>query len=611
MDGWTGNILRVDLSSGEYAVEELDPETAEKFVGCQGIASKMLFDEIDPTIDPLSDDNKLIFSAGPITGTGGACGSRAMWVAKSPLTGTIGFANTGGYWPAEVRYAGYDMIIFEGKAPSPVYLWIEDDEVELRDADYLWGKEVEETERLIREEIENLWTAQEIRIACIGPAGEQRALIAGIMNDQNRAAGRGGLGAVMGSKNLKAIATRGTKSVTIANPKIFREAIAKALEGIRTTPITGESWPIAGSASSVELYNEAGLVPYRNFQQMAVDGGMTKVTGYALSEKYLVRKRSCFACPMACGGPCIVNEGRYAGRSDRPEYETHALMTAQLGVLNDPAFLLKTNSLCNSLGLDTISAAGTIATAMELFERGHIPESDIGYPLIFGNADAVIDCLKKMATREGFGDLLAQGGHRLAENYSHTEYFMGTKKMEFPAYEVRSAHGMALNLATSVRGACHNRGYTIAFEVLGSPEKVDAITEDGKAQLVFALQNLHAGVPDAGGICEFSFAGQPPPVMAAQIAAATGIDYTLEDLEKCGERIWNLQHLFNRKAGFTRADDTIPRRFLEEPAPAGPGKGTVVNLERMLKEYYEIRGWDEEGNPRPEKLQELGLEDYA
>jgi aldehyde:ferredoxin oxidoreductase len=263
------------------------------------------------------------------------------------------------------------------------------------------------------------------------------------------------------------------------------------------------------------------------------------------------------------------------------------------------------------MGLDTISAAGTIATAMELFERGHIPESDIGHKLNFGNAEAVIDLLQKMATREGFGDVLADGGYRLAEKYGHLEYFMGTKKMEFPAYEVRSAHGMALNLATSVRGACHNRGYTIAFEVVGLPEKVDPITEDGKAQLVFELQNLHAGVADAGGICEFSLLGQTPPTMAAQVAAATGIDYSLEDLEKTGERIWNLQKLFNIQAGFTKEDDTIPERFLKEPAPSGPGKGTVVDLDKMLKEYYEIRGWDEDGNPTPEKIAELGLEDYA
>ncbi len=611
MDGWVGKVLRVDLSSGDHMVEDLDLETAELFVGGQGIACKYLFDEIDPTVDPLSEENKLIYSSSALTATGAVCASRAWWVGKSPLTGTIGFACTGGYWPSEVKFAGYDMIIFEGKADAPVYLWIEDDEVEIRDAGHLWGKGVEETENLIRAEIENQWQAQETRIACIGPAGENLSLVAGIMNDKHRAAGRGGLGALMGSKNLKAVAVRGTKSVSIAKPDEFRKAVAKALGEIHNSPMTGETWPLAGSGSCVELYNEAGLVPYRNFQDMAVEGGVTKVTGYALAEKYLVRSRSCFSCPMACGGPCEVKEGKYAGRGDRPEYETHVLMTTHLGVLNDPEYLLKTNALCNNLGLDTISAAGTLATAMELFERGYIPESEIGHKLNFGNAEAVIDLLQKMATREGFGDVLADGGYRLAEKYGGLEYFMGTKKMEFPAYEVRSAHGMAINLATSVRGACHNRGYTIAFEVVGNPQKVDAITEEGKAQLVVSLQNLQAGVVDAGGICEFSLLGMTPPTMAEQIAAATGIDYSLEDLEKCGERIWNLQHLFNRKAGFNRDDDTIPKRFLEEPAPAGPGKGTVIDLEKMLKEYYEIRGWDEEGNPKPAKLAELGLEDYA
>ena len=611
MDGWVGNILRVDLSSGDYAVEDLDRETAELYVGGQGIACKYLFDEVDPTVDPLSEENKLIYSCSTLTGTGAVCGGRAWWVGKSPLTGTIGFACTGGYWPSEVKFAGYDMIIFEGKADDPVYLWIEDDEIELRDADHLWGKNVEETEELIRADIENQWVAQETRIACIGPAGENLSLIAGIMNDKHRAAGRGGLGALMGSKNLKAVAVRGTKSVTIAKPKEFKEAIATALKEIASSETSAEAFPQAGSGSCVELYNEAGLAPYRNFQDMAVEGGVTQVTGHALAEKYLIRNRSCFGCPMACGGPCEVKEGAYTGRGDRPEYETHVLMTTQLGILNDPAFLLKTNAICNEMGLDTISAAGTLATAMELFERGHIPESDIGHKLNFGNAEAVIDLLQKMATREGFGDVLADGGYRLAEKYGHPEYFMGTKKMEFPAYEVRSAHGMALNLATSVRGACHNRGYTIAFEILGNPEKVDALTEEGKGQLVFNLQNLHAGVADAGGLCEFSLLGQTPPTMAAQVAAATGVDYSLEDLEKCGERIWNLQKLFNMQAGFTKEDDTIPKRFTDEPAPSGPGKGTVVDIDKMLKDYYEIRGWDEDGNPTPEKIAELGLENYA
>mgnify|MGYP005662289567 CR=1 FL=1 len=311
----------------------------------------------------------------------------------------------------------------------------------------------------------------------------------------------------------------------------------------------------------------------------------------------------------ACGGPCVVKDPKYQGKGDRPEYETHALMTANLGVLNNPAFLLKTNFLCNQLGMDTISVSGTLATAMELFEKGILSEKDAGYKLHFGNGDAVIELITKMAMREGFGDVLAEGGYRLAERYGHPEIFMGVKKLECPAYDARSAHGMGLNLATSVRGACHNRGYTIAYEVLGIPEKVDPLAEKGKGALVKNIQDLSAGVVDAAGICEFSISGQTPHTMAAQLEAATGVGYTFEDLIKAGERIWNLQHIFNRRAGFTRKDDTIPKRWREEPAPAGPGKGTVVDIETMLKEYYKERGWDEEGNPTPEKLSQLGLEE--
>ncbi len=611
MDGWIGRILRVDLSSGDIGTEDLDPEIAEKFVGGQGIGCKILMDEIDPKIDPLSPENKLIYSCSALTGTGAVCGARAWWIAKSPLTGTIGYACTGGMWPSEVKFAGYDAIIFEGKADAPVYLWIEDDMVELRSAIDLWGKDVNETEKIIRDGIEKShWKGQEIRIASIGPAGENLVKFASIMNDKNRAAGRGGLGAVMGSKNLKAVVARGTQTVNIAKPEEFRKAIAKALQEIKTTPMTGESWPVSGSGGIVEFYNEAGLVPYRNFQTMAVEGGVSGITGQLLAEKFLIRNRSCFGCPMACGGPCEVKDGKYRGFGDRPEYETHALLTADIGVLNDPEFLLKVNSFCNSLGMDTISTAGTFATAMELYERGYITEQEAGCKLNFGNADAVIDLFPKIARREGFGDVLAEGGYRVAEKYGHPEYFMGVKKMEFPAYDSRSAHGMGLNLATATRGGCHGRGYTIAFEVIGHPVKMDPLTEEGKAQLVIDLQNLMAGIIDAAGICQFSILGQDPVTMAAQLAAATGIDgYTLEGVIKCGERIWNLQQVFNRRAGFTRKDDSLPKRMTEEPAPAGPGKGTVVDLERMLKEYYQLRGWDEEGNPTPEKLKELGLED--
>ncbi|RLA92216.1 MAG: aldehyde ferredoxin oxidoreductase, partial [Deltaproteobacteria bacterium] len=280
-----------------------------------------------------------------------------------------------------------------------------------------------------------------------------------------------------------------------------------------------------------------------------------------------------------------------------------------LGVLNNPAFLLKTNFLCNRLGMDTISVSGTLATAMELFEKGFLPEEDAGYKLNFGNAEAVIELITKTAMREGFGDVLAEGGYRLAEKYGHPEIFMGVKKLEFPAYDVRSAHGMGVQTATSTRGACHCRGYTIAPEILGLPEKVDQLSEKGKGALAKHMQDMTAGVIDASGICLFSILGQTPATMVAQLEAATGVGYTLENVEKAGERIWNLQHIFNRRAGFTRKDDTIPRRFREEPAPGGPGKGTVVDIEAMLNEYYKERGWDEEGNPTPEKLSELGLEE--
>ena len=607
MDGWVGKILRVDLESRDFAVEDLNPDFAREYIGGQGTATKILFDEIDPAIDGLSPENKLIFSTSPLTGTGAVSAARGVWAAKSPLTGAIAFSNTGGYFPSEVKFAGYDLIIFEGKADDPVYLSIEDDNVEIRDATDLWGKNAEETEDLIRAEIENPWIAAETRISCIGPAGENLVKIAAIMNDKHRAAARCGIGAVMGSKNLKAVAVRGTKGITIADPDGFRGAVENALKEVGSSMVASFAFPSYGSGSLVDLFNEIGILPHNNFQKM-VDKGANQISGQAIASQFLIRNRACFSCPLACGGPTEVKDTQFKGKGERPEYETHALMAASCGVYN-PAALIKGNSVCNEMGIDTMDMAGAIACAMELYEKGFLPEEDAGAKLNFGNADAMIELIEKTARREGIGEIIAEGGgSALAEKYGHPELFMGTKKMTFPAYDVRNANGMALGVATSTRGCCHNRNYTIAPEVLGMPEKMNPIGTAGKAGMVKEVQDMTASVMDAAGICLFSMVGQSPPSMFVQLNTATGAGYEFEELIKIGEKIWNLQKLFNLKAGLTKDDDTIPKRFLEEPATAGAGIGKVVDLDTMLTEYYQIRGWDENGVPSSEKLQELGLE---
>ena len=612
MDGWVGRILRVDLSSGDYEVEDLDPDFAEKYIGSQGTASKILLDEVDPTVDAFSPENKLVFSTGPVTGTGAVCGCRAVWATKSPLTGGIMFSNTGAYFPAEVKFAGYDIIIFEGKADEPVYVWIEDDQVEIRDANELWGKTVIETEEAIRSQIENKWVAKDTRICCIGPAGEKLVKVSAIMNDQHRAAARGGVGAVMGSKNLKAIAVRGSKGVTIAEPEKFQEAVQTALGMIKASPLGSEVFPALGSSSLVNPYNATGVLPHKNFQAMGAPEAAS-ISGEAVAEGFLIRNRGCFSCPLGCGGPAEVKEeGPFKGKGERPEYETNWI-AASCGVYNTPA-LLKFNALCNDLGIDTIDAGSIIACAMELSEKGYLPKEDVGMDLKFGDGEAFVKLLEQMSYRQGIGDVMAEGGQAFASKYGHPEIFINVKNMAVTAYDVRNCKGMSINFATSVRGACHNRGYSAAAEVVGIPEKLDPLTMEGKAPFVKFLQDMTAGVIDAPGICLFDMVALTPQSMYDQVIPAIGLDISFDDMVKIGERIWNVQRLFNLKAGLTPADDNLPKRFFEEPAAGGPNQGNTLGREEFeggMQQYYAMRGWDPKtGYPTKEKLTELGLEEY-
>jgi aldehyde:ferredoxin oxidoreductase len=381
MHGWAGKILRVDLSEKKCEIEDLDPNLAKTFLGGQGTASKILFDEIDPKVDGLSPENKLIFSTGPLTGTGAVTGSRGVWAAKSPLSGGIAFSNCGGYFPAEVKFAGYDMIILEGKAEKPVYLFIEDDKIEIKDARGLWGKTVSETGALIRAEIDNPIEAMDTRIACIGPAGENLVRISSIISDYHRAAARCGIGAVMGSKNLKAVAVRGTKSLTVADRKGFMKAVGTAIENSRTNPVTSEMFPLLGSSAGVNMFNAMGILPNNNFQKIATEQEAHQISGENVSGQYLIRNRACFGCPIGCGGPMEVKNEDSSVKGERPEYETHALLAASCGVY-DAAALIRGSNSCNELGIDTIDMGGAVATAMELYEKDCCPKKMPGQSLI-------------------------------------------------------------------------------------------------------------------------------------------------------------------------------------------------------------------------------------
>ncbi|WFA08769.1 aldehyde ferredoxin oxidoreductase family protein [Tissierella sp. Yu-01] len=605
MKGWTGKLIRVNLTEKTIKVENLNMEDAKLYLGGRGLGSKYLYDEIDPTIDPLSPENKLIFMTGPLTGTYATCAGRFNVVAKAPLTGTIGASNSGGHFGPELKFAGYDGIIFEGKSDKPVYLHIYDDLIELKCAEHLWGKDVFETTDTLLMENE-----EDGRVACIGPAGEKQVLFATVMNDKDRAAGRSGLGAVMGSKNLKAVVVRGTKGLGVDDKFKFMSATKDAKEKIFANAVTGKGGGLAsyGTEVLVNILNEMHALPTRNWQTAHFEDG-EMISGEYLAENYLIRNKACFACPIGCGRVVRIPDGKYKGIVAGPEYEAGWSYGASCGV-DDINAIDKANHVCNLLGLDPITMGATIACAMELSEIGAISNEELGCKLGFGDADAIIDLTEKTGNREGFGDLLALGSYRLAEKYGHPELSMSVKKQEMPAYDGRAIQGMALEYATSNRGGCHVRGYLTSPEVLGIPMKTDPLTTEGKAGLLKLFQDLTALV-DSSDICLFTTFAIGLPEIASMLRASTGLEYTDEEFLLAGERIWNLEKLFNLEAGITKADDTLPPRLLTEPITSGPAKGKVAELEVMLYEYYEVRGWDKDSIPTDEKLSELSLTDKA
>ena len=603
MHGWIGNVLRVNLSTGRVSTEPLDPERAKDYIGARGLGSKYLYDEIDPSIDPLSPENKLIFAAGPLTGTYAPSGGRYNVVTKGPLTGTIAASNSGGTWGAELKFSGHDMLILEGKAPKPVYLWIKNNAVEIRDATHLWGKLVPDTTDAIRAE-----TDDGAKIACIGPAGENQVLFAAVMNDMHRAAGRSGVGAVMGSKNLKAVAVVGSGSVSSADNERFLSAVMDARHKIQAHPVGGTGFRLYGSEILMNIINQVGASPTRNWQD-AFFPNADKVSGEALAANQLQRPKGCFSCIISCGRVTKVTNPKYKGEGEGPEYETAWGFGGDCGVDNLDAGL-KANYYCNEYGMDTITMGSTVACAMELYEKGFITLEDTGgIALEWGNADAMVEVVRLTGAGEGFGKKLGLGSYRLADSYGHPELSMTVKKQEMPAYDGRAVQGVGLNYATSNRGGCHMRGYTIETEVLGNPvfgPKVDQHAIEGKPQICINWQNLTAAL-DATGACQFTTFGIAATELAAMLSALTGIEYSVDDFLKCGDRIWNLERQFNLKAGLTAKDDTLPSRLLKEPIKTGASKGMVNRLPEMLPDYYRLRGWDENGVPTPARLQELGL----
>lgn len=595
--GYTGKILRVNLSTGSISNEKIPPRLASLYLGGRGLAGKMLADELKPEIDPLGPENKIFIATGPLTGSTAPTSGRHMVVTKSPLNGVIASSNSGGYWGAELKFAGWDMLVIEGRANQPVYISIIDELVEIKDAAEIWGKTVSETTDALLEELGDHKT----RILTIGPAGEKLSLNAAVLNDRYRASGRSGVGAVMGSKNLKAVAVRGTGSVTVANPDELKNILTGAVKKIREHGVTGQGLPTYGTAVLVNIINESGVFPTNNFQRSYFEQAEA-ISGESLAEKYLVKKDPCYRCPIACGRYCRVGDEEGGG----PEYETVWVFGADCGI-NDLATVIKANNIANELGLDTISAGATIAAAMELYQRGLIKPEELGGPALeFGSGESLLYYLRAMGYREGFGDKLALGSYRLCQCYGHPELSMSVKKLDMPAYDPRGIQGHGLQYATANRGGCHVRGYMISPEILGVPEKLDRLSLEGKASWTITFQDLTA-VIDSLGLCLFTSFALSVDDYTDLTNAVTGLNYSSDALLQAGDRIWNNERLWNLAVGITGGDDTLPERLLKTPIPDGPSKGYVHRLPELLPEYYKLRGWGETGIPKPEKLASLEL----
>jgi aldehyde:ferredoxin oxidoreductase len=472
--------------------------------------------------------------------------------------------------------------------------------VEIRDASAIWGMTVADTTEALREH-----TDPDAKVACIGPAGENLSLIASIMNEMHRAAGRSGVGAVMGSKKLKAIAVVGTGEITVADPAAFQAAVMDARGKIQDNPVGGAGLKAYGTDVLVNILNQSGALPVNNWQD-AYSPVADKIGGESLAANQLVRPKGCFACIISCGRATKVTNPLYAGVGEGPEYESAWGFGVDSGIDNLDA-IVKANFLCNEYGIDTISMGSTIACAMELFELGLLTKKDTdGLEVSFGNAEVMVELVRKTGVGEGFGKRLQEGSYRLADSVGRPDLSMTVKKQEMPAYDPRGVQGIGLNYATGNRGGCHVRGYTIAIEVLGQGAPTDPHATEGKAALDIVFQDLTSAL-DSSGSCLFATFGIGGAELAGMLTALTGVEYSLDEFMKVGARIWNLERLWNLKVGYTTADDTLPARILTEPIKTGPSKGRVNHLDQMLPEYYALRGWDAAGVPTPEKLAELAL----
>ncbi|SKC84463.1 aldehyde ferredoxin oxidoreductase family protein [Maledivibacter halophilus] len=615
--GYMGRILRINLTTGEIKTEELKEKMARDYIGGAGFGIKILADEVPGNIDPLSEDNKLIFAPGPLSGTSAPCSSRMAVVTKSPLTGAVGMSTSGGHLPVELKYAGYDVLIIEGKSDIPVYILIKDDNVSIKKADKIWGMNTFDTQSFLKHHLRD----QNIRVACIGPAGENLSKMACIINER-RAFGRKGVGAVMGSKNLKAIAVRGSKGVEIADIEKFKLARSSMLKAMKESPVLYPHFSKTGTPMIVDAISALGMFPSENYRSTG-ERDYTESIGSKVSTELSIASEPCYGCPVGCSQLKLARKNsNYPGALSDPEYETYYSFGGQTGVANIDSIIAADN-LCDKLGLDTMSTGVTIGFAMELFENGLLTEEQLGgFKLNFGNHEAMYDIITEIAyRRKGAGELLCDGTKVLSEKVGNgsEKYAMHVKGLEFPAYDPRGAKAHGLNYATSYTGADHNRGY--AFQEIFAipvPKAYDRFEIEGKGKLTKWNQDVRLATTDCPTMCAFLLDMALPGVAlqntADMVNSVSGLNLTANEVEKVGERVNNLARLYNISAGFSRKDDTFPERIMTEPIKEGPSKGQYISkedLDKMLDEYYEARSWTKDGVPTLEKLKELDIGDIT
>jgi aldehyde:ferredoxin oxidoreductase len=605
MNGWFGRCLRVNLTSGKHSIEELNHELLPQFLGGRGLGVKVFTDEVTPDTDPLSADNKIIFSSGPLVGTGAVTGASCNVVTKSALSSTIACAKMRGHFGAEMKYAGFDMIIVEGHAEAPVILSIMDDRVKLVSALEYWGRSTSETEDKFKESLDDQWTARETFLVSIGPAGERLLPIANIVNDRFLSVGGAGIGAVMGSKNLKAIAVKGSHSLEVADGNRFVQVINTLNNKLNSAPLTSQSMTQWGTAFLVGLCNPKKILPNNNFLQASVS--LKNLGTDALERAFALRSRGCFSCPIACIKKTEMKHQAYEGKGMAPTYLAIGSLGLNCGI-TDLSTIGTASMICAEMGLDPVAIGGTLATAMELVEKKVTTTEELKIDLRFGNYNGLLEALRLISTKKGYAKRFGLGAKALAESFERPDLFMGVKGMSMAPFDPRAIQGMGLHFATCNYGPHHLYGYTFIDELLNVNENIDPSAIEGKPALTKYYQDT-TSVMDSLGLCNWLLMGLKFKNLVPLVNSCLGTKYTNEDLISIGERVWNLERLFNSKSGFNGSHDSLPARFTEDPLSDGDGEGQISRVGEMIAEYYSLRGWSGEGEPLPEKLKTLGLED--